>query len=89
LTSRKCLDGGFERIAVISSSARRLDQLKEAMRGCFEDNDFGRLSFHAPENFIDALPALAPPTSAGSDGAPVSTNFGERQSSRSSVSSGA
>ena len=70
---RKCLAAGFGHVAVIAGRGRRLQQMAEAMKACFSGDDFSRLGFYEPDQFlafIEGLPVPSPPLVKPSDADP-------------------
>ncbi|MEO7299225.1 MAG: type IV secretion system DNA-binding domain-containing protein [Verrucomicrobiota bacterium] len=55
----KCLNAGFQHIAVISPSADRLEKIAGAVRGSVSREEAARVAFFRPDNFITHLQDLA------------------------------
>lgn len=55
----KCLNAGFQHIAVISPSADRLEKIANAVRGCVSPEETARVVFLHPDDFIAHLQDLA------------------------------
>jgi len=56
---QKCLDAGFERIAMISTSPKRLENIAAAVRGGLGPEKAGKVGYHSPDDFIVELSKLA------------------------------
>ncbi len=59
---RKCLKAGFDVVAVITSSERRLLQIEAAILGCFDPADIAKVRYFQPEDFFSYLAALPQPS---------------------------
>jgi hypothetical protein len=55
----KCLRAGFERIAVISTSRERLEDIAAAVQGGLGSAMAAKVSYHSPDEFIAELQKLA------------------------------
>jgi len=51
----KCLQAGFQHVAVICSSQRRLDGLRQAVEGNLSKNDQPKIGYYLPNDFIRAM----------------------------------
>jgi len=56
---KKCLAAGFNRVAVVSSDHKRLEQIASAVRAGLNAEAASRVSFGTPDEFIFALKRLA------------------------------
>jgi hypothetical protein len=56
---KKCLAAGAKRVAVISTSARQLEEIGAAVRGALGSEAAGKVSYHSPDDFISELRKLA------------------------------
>ncbi len=58
---RKCLREGFDLIAVVTSSERKLSQIESAVTGCLNAVDAGKVKYFKLEDFLRYLGTLTPP----------------------------
>ncbi len=56
---KKCLNAGFSRVAVVSSSPERLEPIARAVKVGLGPEMAAKVSFHTPEEFIAELKTLA------------------------------
>jgi hypothetical protein len=57
---RKCLREGFDLVAVVSSSERKLSQIESAVTGCLNAVDVGKVKYFQLEDFLRYLGTLTP-----------------------------
>jgi len=55
---KKCLAAGCARIAVVSTSARQLEEIAAAVKGGLGPEAVAKVSFHSPDDFIAELRRL-------------------------------
>jgi hypothetical protein len=55
----KCLSAGFNRVAIISSSAEHLKAIAEAVKAGLSPEQAEKVSYHSPDEFIAELKRLA------------------------------
>ena len=56
---QKCLAAGFERIAVIATSPKRLEDIAAAVQGGLGSEVAGKIGYYSPDDFIAELQKLA------------------------------
>ena len=56
---RKCLAAGFDRVAVVSTSKKRLEAIASAVQGSLDPVIAKTVMFHTPEEFISELERIA------------------------------
>jgi hypothetical protein len=56
---RKCLDAGFERIAVICKNRKKLDRIRDSLAHEIVEDKIHNIGFYAPEQFIAKLHDMA------------------------------
>lgn len=56
---KKCLDAGFDRVAVVSPSQERLAQIERAAKAGFASEMAAKVSFHSPNDLIAELKKIA------------------------------
>jgi hypothetical protein len=56
---QKCLAAGYARVAVISTSRKRLEEIAAAVQGGLGSTAAAKISFHTPDEFIAELQKLA------------------------------
>jgi hypothetical protein len=59
---KKCLDAGFERVAVIATGRKRLTDIAEAVQGGLGSEAAAKVGFHTPDEFLAELQTLAKTT---------------------------
>ena len=59
---KKCLDAGFERVAVIATGRKRLADIAEAVQGGLGSEAAAKVGFHTPDEFLEELQTLAKTT---------------------------
>ena len=67
---RKCQRAGFDVIAVITASERRLTQIEEAVKGHLSADEAGRVQYFTPDQFLEFIESL-PDSEPEMPGAPV------------------
>jgi hypothetical protein len=56
---RKCLKAGFPHVVVVCPKAARLEQIRDAARGCLAPDAASRVGFCSPEEFIAFVETLS------------------------------
>ncbi len=56
---KKCLSGGFDRVAVVSPEPERLEDIRRAVEAALGKKEAEKVGFHTPDDFISELRTLA------------------------------
>jgi hypothetical protein len=56
---QKCLAAGFDRVAVVATGRKRLDDMATAVRGGFDPKESAKVGYYTPDEFLAELQRLA------------------------------